>query len=228
MSDQFFLTGCDKNKEWQLPWFISNFRKHSEDKLILADFGLSQEMRELCGGEDLSIAPDHLMSVESRSWFSKIEAMSKTSVLFGDSKVCWIDTDCQVKKDPSDIFQFVEDNKLTVVVDHPWTEKGSPWIAQGVSGPWYNTGVVAYQGRPSIIDRWLAEVAVEGKHRGDQEALYSLLNQETLNRMIHISEAPHRYNVLRLDVLQDRVPKSPVIMHWTGQKGDDEIRRQMK
>ena len=228
MSNHLFLTGCDESKEWQLPWFISNFRKHSEDKLILADFGLSKEMRELCEQDDTSVAPDYLMSVESRGWFSKVEAISKTSARFGDSKVCWIDTDCEVKKDPSTIFQFVEENKLTVIVDHPWTKNGSPWTDQGVSGPWYNTGVVAYQGRPSIISLWLKEIAIEGKHRGDQEALYSLLNQGDLNRVIYISEAPHRYNVLRLDQLQDRMPKSPVIMHWTGEKGDNEIRRQMK
>jgi len=46
--------------------------------------------------------------------------------------------------------------------------------------------------------------------------------------VVHIAEAPHKYNVLRLDTLQNRVPKKPVIMHWTGHKGKDEIRRQIK
>ncbi len=23
------LTGCDKNTEWQLPWFVENFKKYA-------------------------------------------------------------------------------------------------------------------------------------------------------------------------------------------------------
>ena len=134
--------------------------------------------------------------------------------------------------DPDGIFNFVEENKLTVVVDHPWTESGSPWTPQGNCGPWYNSGVVAFEIKdlnlPTIFQNWRTEVKEEGKHRGDQEALYFLLNLGEMNRVVHIAEAPHKYNVLRLDVLQERVPNKPAIMHWTGHKGKEEIRRQMQ
>jgi hypothetical protein len=140
-----------------------------------------------------------------------------------------LDTDCEVKSDPSGIFDHVQENKLTAVVDHPWTTNGSPWTPQGEHGPWYNTGVVAFKGKPIILQEWYSEVRAKGKHRGDQEALYWLLNLGPLNRMIHMAEAPHRFNVLRLDVEQDRCPPTPpVIMHWTGRKGKEIIVEQIR
>jgi hypothetical protein len=43
-----------------------------------------------------------------------------------------------------------------------------------------------------------------------------------------IADVPHRFNVLRIDHIDNNVPSNPVIMHWTGEKGNDEIRGQMK
>ena len=76
-----------------------------------------------------------------------------------------------------------------------------------------------------LVD-WLAECE-RGDHRGDQEALYHYLNQDAGKRFTHIVEVPAKYNVLRLDVLQGRGPDDATVMHWTGQKGKEEIKRQM-
>ena len=35
-----FVTGCDHNTEWQLPWFLENFERYNDTKLIIADFGI--------------------------------------------------------------------------------------------------------------------------------------------------------------------------------------------
>ena len=35
-----FMTGCDHNTEWQLPWFIENFERYNDTKLVIADFGM--------------------------------------------------------------------------------------------------------------------------------------------------------------------------------------------
>lgn len=218
----YFVTGCDKNTEWQLPWFVKNFHKHCDDDLVIADFGLSTEGRKFA--EENS---NFVVDVNAQGWFSKVETMWKMKQWF-QGKYCWIDTDCEIVSDPSSIFRYVEANKLTMIVDHPWTINGSPWTPQGNSGPWYNSGVVAFEGQPFILDHWYREVKNDPqKHRGDQEALYYLLNMDAMYRALYISEAPHRYNVLRLDMVQERVPNNPVIKHWTGQKGNDEIRRQM-
>ena len=222
MINQYIMTGCDSNTEWQLPWFIKNFNRFCDLELVVVDFGMTPMMREYTEGRT-----DHVFSVERKGWFSKIEAMHLMKTKFSGS-FCWLDTDCQVLGDVGHIFQYVETNKLTMVVDHPWTTIGSPWTPQSTIGPWYNTGVVAFEGRPAILDRWLQEVKEEDKHRGDQEAMYSILNEDFLNRSIHIAEAPHKFNVLRIDLDMKNIPKNPVVVHWTGYKGNIEIRRQMQ
>ena len=220
------LTGCDKNTEWQLPWFVSNFKKFctgTDCKLAIADFGMTTDAYMMA-----QIDADYVLDVEGEGgWFNKVKLFYRTHQFFGeDANICWLDTDCELKRCPHNIFKYIEDNKFTMVVDHPWTESGSPWTPQGNCGPWYNTGVVAYRGRPQIIIPWLKECET-GNHRGDQEALYYILNQDPGRRFANIAEVSHRYNVLRLDLLQERVPDDPCIVHWTGQKGKDEIRRQM-
>jgi hypothetical protein len=229
MTEKYIVTGCDLNTEWQLPWFVSNLKSVYKGKLIIADFGMTPEMRRWASKNS-----DYVMDVEGKGWFSKIETMVKVQkYFFGD--FCWLDTDCQVNSDPSGIFNYVLPNKLTMVVDHPWTENGSPWTPQGNCGPWYNTGVVAFKREQSntplnILGRWLDEVRQSGVHRGDQEAIYHILNEHIQHRMLYVSEAPHRFNTLRLDVEQGRVAhgSSPVVMHWTGAKGNKEIWKQVR
>mgnify|MGYP002641222055 CR=1 FL=1 len=222
---KYFITGCDSNTEWQLPWFTKNYAESCGEDLVIADFGMTPEMRKFAKENS-----NYIVDVESNGWFSKVETLWRLRSFFGnDNEYCWLDTDCEVKSDPSTIFNYVEDNKLTMVVDHPWTQSGSPWTPQGNCGPWYNTGVVAFKGHPIILQNWYSEVREGNKHRGDQEALYWLLNLGEMNRVIHISEAPHKYNVLRLDIDQGRCPPTPpVIVHWTGRKGNEVIQEQMR
>jgi hypothetical protein len=142
------LTGCDKNTEWQLPWFVENFKKFcagTDCKLAIADFGMTTEAYMMA-----QIDADYVIDFEGEGgWFNKVKLFNSTHTFFGeDANICWLDTDCELKRCPHTIFNYIEENKLTMVVDHPWTEKGSPWTPQGNCGPWYNTGVVAYRGRP--------------------------------------------------------------------------------
>ena len=220
------LTGCDKNTEWQLPWFIEKFRNKcagTECKLVIADFGMTKKMRQ-----QADLFADWVIDFQSdEGWFGKVRLFERCHTFFGDTKICWMDTDCEIRRLPTGIFDCIEPNKITMCVDRPWTENGSPWTPQGNFGPWYNSGVVAWQGRPQVLVSWLQECE-KGDHRGDQEALYHYLNQDAGRRVTHIVEAPAKYNKLRLDLLQKRGPENPVIMHWTGQKGKDEIRRKMQ
>lgn len=67
-----FLTGCDENTEWQLPWFITNLRQHSDTPLIISDFGMSSDMVE-------SLEPLENITVTScksqaKGWFKKPRA----------------------------------------------------------------------------------------------------------------------------------------------------------
>jgi hypothetical protein len=71
-------------------------------------------------------------------------------------------------------------------------------------------------------------VAGKKEHRGDQEVLHAMIGGDAMRKMMMIADAPHRFNVLRLDHIDNNVPNNPVIMHWTGEKGNLEIRKQMK
>ena len=160
-------------------------------------------------------------------WFNKVRLFYKTHEIFGDSNICWMDTDCEIRRCPTGIFDHIEDNKVTMCVDRPWTEHGSPWSPQGN----LRTMVQQWSGRiqgstPGTLAYWLMECE-RGDHRGDQEALYHYLNGDAGRRFTNIVEAPAKYNMLRLDVEQGRGPDDATVMHWTGHKGKEEIKRQM-
>jgi len=220
------LTGCDSNTEWQLPWFVDNFKRMcrgTDCKLAIADFGMTTDAYMMA-----QIDADYVIDFEGEGgWFNKVRLFNHTHTFFGnETKILWMDTDCQIRRCPHNAFSFIEGNKLMVMVDRPWTENGSPWTPQGNCGPWYNTGVVGYVGQPLILYPWLRECE-KGTHRGDQEALYYILNQDPGARFTNITEGPATYNMLRLDVAQNRGPDDPIVMHWTGHKGKEEIKRQM-
>lgn len=195
---ELFITGCDKNTRWMLPWFKDNFYKHNpEANLHVFDFD------EIGTG-----------------WFSKPTAMVEASNLADN--VCWLDSDCEVRDDITGIFYLIEPNKLTMVEDQPWT------MRRGET--WHNSGVVAFQGKPIILNHWQQESVMiledKGPMYGDQDVLHELV-RTGLNRQIHINTIPKRWNTLRLDLIDGNAPGNIKIMHWTGSMGKDEIRKQM-
>jgi len=208
MHDKLFITGCDNNTEWMLPWFVENFRKHNPDaNLVIYDFGME--------GSHYPELRKSLRGNQDRGWFKKPAAMLNATKKA--SSVCWLDTDCEVRGNLDEIFSYVEPNKLTMGVDDPWTTRHGE--------KWHNSGVVAFQDKPSILDAWAAEIA-RNPQRGDQEVLHKMV-RDGMRRIIHINDLPKKYNTLRLDVLDGTTPKDIHIMHWTGQKGKEEIRRLM-
>ena len=194
---ELFITGCDKNTRWMLPWFYKNFQTHNpEANLHVFDFD------------------------EGNGWFQKPQAMSDAVKMA--HKVCWLDTDCEVRADLSGIFDLLDDNKLSMVEDEPWSVRRHQ--------RWHNSGVVAFKGSPAILSYWAREANVltedRGPMYGDQDILHELV-REGLNREIHIRTLPKTWNTLRLDLIDNKAPKDIKIMHWTGRKGKDEIRKQI-
>lgn len=203
MKPKLFITGCDSNSEWMLPWFVENFRKHNNVPLMIMDFGMEG-----------SLFPSIRKSVRSdlNGWFKKPKAMMIASAFA--EQVCWIDVDCEVVGDISDIFSYIKPEKLSMIIDQPWTmRKGETW---------HNSGVVAYEGKPDILKRWNAECHMT-KLRGDQEVLHELMDSP-LKRLQYIEDVPNRYNVLRIQHIDNTVPKDPLIYHWTGPRGKEHIR----
>ena len=115
-----FLTGCDENTEWQLPWFVANYKAHTEIPLVIADFGMSEVMREW------ATLQAQVFDCEPNGWFTKVESMIRMGAMFGPQKFCWIDTDCQVCSDPSGIFFLCTTAKTDDGHRPPLVDKATP------------------------------------------------------------------------------------------------------
>lgn len=208
--ERAFLTGVDAKQEWMLPWFFENYKKHNKLPVIVADFGMSPQGLELAKRHAKDVID--LKAEREKGWFLKPKAMLKCPA----KQKVWIDIDCEVRGDISGIFKELEPNKLAMVQDHPWTKRRGEL--------WHNSGVVGIINNPPILTAWIDGI---NRHKavGDQEVLHAMLNPIT--KITYIKDLPHKYNVLRLDVLDENVPKNALVVHWTGSKGKDEIRRQM-
>ena len=75
------LTGCDSNIEWQLPWFVDNFKRMCAGtgcKLAIADFGMSKDMREYAD----STADWTIDFQGDGGWFNKVKLFNRTHTFF--------------------------------------------------------------------------------------------------------------------------------------------------
>jgi hypothetical protein len=213
--DRLFITGCDSTTEWMLPWFLENFRKHNQTaNIFVCNFGISDKAYD-----EYCILADGIIDMTSSKlsgWFKKPSSMVEASHYA--NYICWLDTDCEVRSSLQTVFEYCETNKLTMAVDQPWSTRRLE--------TWHNSGVVAFKGRPSILDEWKQATETNPKE-GDQEILHKVLGNE-LRRMIHINDLPKTYNTLRLDLIDNTAPRDIKVMHWTGHKGKAHIRGLIK
>jgi hypothetical protein len=192
-----------------LPWFVENFQKHNPNaELMIYDFGME--------GNHYPKLRKSLRVNHASGWFKKPAAMLKASKLA--KEVCWLDTDCWVRGNLDNIFSYLQDNKLGMVRDEPWTMR--------TGQVWHNSGVVAFRGTPEILKVWEKSIGVI-QERGDQEVLHAILGTDPLKRLIHITDLPNQYNTLRLQFIDGTAPPNPKIVHWTGPKGKMKIRELM-
>lgn len=208
--NECFLTGADEKQEWMITWFFDNYRQYNSSPVVFADFGLSESGKELA-----QMRADHyidLTSHKEKGWFLKPKALMESP----SKKTVWIDLDCEVIGNIDTVFNELELEKLAMVVDHPWKKRRGEL--------WHNSGFVGINGKPAILSSWISNIQ-SSPHVGDQEVLHAMLSPIT--KIQYIKDLPHKYNVLRIDVLDNNVPKDAKVFHWTGAKGKDEIRRKM-
>jgi hypothetical protein len=212
--DKCFITGCDNNTEWMLDWFIKNYKKHNTTPIIFADFGVSKEVKawvyQVSGFDEIIDVPKQRVN----GWFLK----PKTFMLSPGKETCWVDTDIEILGDMSGVFDHLEDNKIAMVEDKPWSKRRGE--------KWHNSGVVAFRGKPAMLKKWVEQCSVSPKV-GDQEVLHELLSISPLMRLQHITDLPNKYNWLRIQLLDGMDSGNKLAMHWTGQKGKDKIRKMM-
>ena len=218
--DRAILIGGDNNTEWQVPWFLENYAKHNNRfPICFANFGVSERFYKWITSHPMIWCTMDLVKnipeeKRQKAWFYKPVSMANIP-----AKECfWIDTDCEIMGNISGLFDYIEDNKLSMVKDKPWSKR--------METEMYNSGVVGFRGRPHILLQWIKAIE-ENPIRGDQETLHAHLNPIT--RMTYIKEVPNEYNWLRLQIESDNQPaKNAKIIHWTGDKGKDRIRGKIK
>lgn len=217
MLKRHFVTGCDHNTEWQLPWFIDNFFRHSDCLLMIENFGMSKEMKNFLEVHPLYKQRMFLRQNTStaKGWFKKPRAIyDATSNGF---VACWLDTDCQINGDIDSIWRLYEGDKLNMVKDRPWTTR------RPENGDWYNSGVVMTN-RNTTLEQWMLQCE-STPDQGDQEVLYYMYTP--IERLSKINPLPHTYNTLRIDYIDNIAVKDPIVIHHTGRKGNEKIREMM-
>lgn len=214
-NDRCVLTGCDSKTEWQLPWFIENLRKNCTADLVIADFGMSDEMLTFASSS-CNIIIEMNKDNSRKGWMLKPKAMASSPYKYS----VWIDTDCHVKENIDDIFDLIVPNKLLMVEDRPWSKRRLE--------KWHNSGVVGFKNTPPVLIEWAKMCEQKTDIEGDQEVLHWMMGGEELRRLSFIEDLPHKFNTLRLDLIDNIAPKKISVMHWTGQKGNDEIRKMIK
>jgi hypothetical protein len=208
--DRAILIGCDANQEWMLRWWFKNYKEHNNLPVVFANFGCTPEGLKYAQSQSKCIID--MTTAKEKGWFKKPKAMLACPA----NMTLWIDMDAEVKGPLKEVFNKFEPGKLAMVVDHPWKKRRGEL--------WHNSGVVGFMGKPQILKDWADKVALNPQI-GDQEVLHSMLNP--ILKISYITDLPHKYNVLRIDVDDNNVPNDPVIMHWTGSKGKDIIRSQI-
>ncbi len=209
--DEAFLTGCDANHEWMLEWFFKNYQKHIKNSpIVFSDFGLTE-----AGLKTVRKYVDAVMDLTKSSekgWFKKPLSMLSCP----SKKTVWIDMDCEIREDISNIFKLLVPNKLSMVEDKPWTKRRQEL--------WHNSGIVGFIDKPVILAQWAQQVKAKPEV-GDQEVLHSMLNPIT--KIGVINDLPNEYNVMRLQTELDSYVGPIKVMHWTGAKGKEKIKRML-
>lgn len=212
MYDKAFITGCDSNTEWMLPWFVKHYMKHNNTPLLFADFGVSPEMRtwvQISGIAEVV----NVNKQNTNGWFLKPQSMINSPSKY----TCWIDTDIHILGDMSGVFDSVVAEKLSMVEDKPWSKRRKQI--------WHNSGVVAFKNKPKILLDWEVQCRLNGKV-GDQEILHEMVGQG-INRLRFIENLNNKYNWLRIQLLDGQDNPDKIAMHWTGYKGKLEIQKLM-
>lgn len=222
-----FITGVDRNFQDLLPWWINNIRKHdTETHITVADFGMDKKWAEWTKKNVNTFLVYPSLSKPGKeicSWFNKPNTLIKAPYEYK----CWIDIDCEVLTNISEIFDFVDGTNIAFTNDPCRTrEPDDP------NTKWYATGVNVVKDVPSLLkvwDRWCLpqNYGIKGGRtcRGDQEVLHKLLTHCDWSKSI--VEMPMEYQWLRIQLARGEDNPNKKIIHWTGPSGKAHIRSKM-
>ena len=200
------LTGVDSNHEDLLDWWIKTAKKYVKNETIgVWDFGMTPMTRSIIEHNH----PDIWLSIplekhKTSGWFYKLHAVIEAP----EKRVAWLDVDCEILTDISDVFDLVKPDTIGLTRDR-------------VRGDWWATGVIVVNDRPNLLYEWNNRLKKGDDIRGDQEALLDMIDKNTHPQ---ITELPQEYQWLRISLNQGKDSADKKVIHWTGPVGRNHIR----
>jgi hypothetical protein len=140
--------------------------------------------------------------VPLKDWFKKPFAMKMTQFI----RTIYMDLDCRVRGDLGDLFEEYKGFAISRDQMNNFSTVNNP----------VNSGVIIYDHKESIIDRWCDNVIKMSEIlRGDQDVLDH--TEKT------ITELPHSVHWLRIQGDNDKA----LIYHYTGEAGKEMIKNEL-
>ena len=203
------LTGVDNNHEDLLDWWIKNAKKYLKNETIgVWDFGMTPMTRSIIEHNHSDIwLSIPLEKHKTSGWFYKLHAVIEAP----EKRVAWLDVDCEILTDISDVFDLVKPDTIGLTRD---------WVR----GDWWATGVIVVNDRPNLLYEWNNRLNKGDDIRGDQEALLDMIDKNTHPQ---ITELPQEYQWLRISLNQGKDSADKKVIHWTGPKGREHIRKNL-
>jgi hypothetical protein len=201
------ITGVDYKHEDLLLWWYETVQKHNpEIKIGIWDLGMTPKMREQV--KELPVWLSERTPHPELAWFLKVQCVRETPSV----SVAWLDVDCEVLTDISEIFSLVPPGMIGLTRDI-------------VRANWWATGVIVVNDRPSLLEDWDKRLQAGDGIRGDQEALHDMINNAPHEQ---IQELPQEYQWLRISLNKGVDSPTKKIIHWTGPKGKAFIREHLQ
>ena len=202
------ITGVDHSHEDLLEWWLKNVYKHHNYNVEVGvmDFGMSPALRGRLEDNYPATFSRPFNGTKARKigWFYKVQAVMDCP----SKSVCWLDVDCEILTDISDVYNLVPPGMIGLTRD---------WVR----GNWWATGVIVVNDRPSLLEHWDRRLNADDGIRGDQEALYELIGNKEHEQ---IQELPQDYQWLRISLNKGKDSPTKKVIHWTGPRGKEFIR----
>ena len=205
------VTGVDHSHEDLLEWWLKNVYKHHNYNVEVGvmDFGMSPALRGRLEDNYPATFSRPFNGTKARKigWFYKVQAVMDCP----SKSVCWLDVDCEILTDISDVYNLVPPGMIGLTRD---------WVR----GNWWATGVIVVNDRPSLLEHWDRRLNADDGIRGDQEALYELVGNKEHEQ---IQELPQDYQWLRISLNKGKDSPTKKVIHWTGPRGKEHIRKNL-
>ena len=198
------VTGIDNNREDIIEWWIDNALKYNKtEKIGVWDLGMSSACRKKLKHKYKQVWFSEIIVSSQIGWYYKVHCVKESP----EQSVVWVDSDCQILTDISDIFHLVPSGQIGLTRD--WERSN-----------WWQTGVIAVNDRPSLLDTWHKRLWTPNEYgeliRGDQEALNALVGTGEHKQIV---ELPQEYQWLRMSLNKGRKSDNMKVIHWTGPAG---------